>query len=62
MKNNIKMEKIKVIKDISYNGKFEGEVVDIDGYDPIDGTKAGYCEETGTRCEFKPQDEIEVLK
>jgi len=56
------MEKIKVIKDISYNGKFEGEVVEIDGYDPIDGTKAGYCEETGTRCEFKPQDEIEVLK
>ena len=56
------MKKIKVIKDVTYDGRFNGKTIDIDGYEPIEGIKAGFCEETGTRCEFSKIDEIEVIK
>ena len=56
------MEKIKVIKDVTYGGRFNGKTIEIDGYDTIEGIKAGYCQETRTRCEFSKIDEIEVIK
>lgn len=52
------MQKMKVIKDVTYMGEFDGVVVNVDYYNS-DDCIAGYCPERKCRVEFGIHDKLE---